>query len=114
MRSMAALEHAHGFVNPFPHRAVTDVLSMLKIFSQYNYDRVFALASSPIVTIVADLKAPNLKDQEAVGEFNRIKNKVAKSRFRWNPSEKTWTKDIHQILLDEGKVDFGFDWSIKA
>lgn len=114
MRSMAALEHAHGFVNPFPHRAVTDVLSMLKIFSSYNYDRILALAQSPMVTIVASLKAPNWKDAEAVAEFNRVKNKVAKARFRWNPSDKTWSKDIHQILLDENKIDFGFEWVTKA
>ncbi len=114
MRSMAALEHSHGFVNPFPHRAVTDVLSMMKIFSQYSYERIYALATSPVVSIVADLKAPNWKDQAAVAEFNRVKNKVAKARFRWNPSDKTWSKDIHQILIDEGKIDFGFDWSIKA
>ena len=31
--SMAMLEHSHGFINPFPHRALTDVLSMLKIAS---------------------------------------------------------------------------------
>lgn len=114
MRSMAALEHAHGFVNPFPHRAVTDVLSMLKIFSNYDYDRTLSLARSPIVTIVAELKAPNWKDAKAVSEFNLLKNKVAKARFRWNPSDKTWTKDFHKILLDEGKIDFNFEWSIKA
>lgn len=114
MRSMAMLEHAHGFINPFPHRAVTDVLSMLKIFSCYDYERTLALAKSPVVTIVATLKAPNWKDVEAVAEFNRIKNKVAKARFRWNPSDKTWTKDIHKILLEENKIDFGFEWSIKS
>ncbi|PIP91407.1 MAG: hypothetical protein COW01_03375 [Bdellovibrionales bacterium CG12_big_fil_rev_8_21_14_0_65_38_15] len=114
MRSMAALEHAHGFVNPFPHRAVTDVLSMMKIFSTYPYERIHALASSPVVKIVADLKAPNWKDQSAVTEFNRVKNKVAKARFRWNPSDKTWSKDIHQILIDEGKINFEFDWSVRA
>tara|TARA_R110000868_G_scaffold269233_2_gene528609 strand:+ start:17855 stop:18688 length:834 start_codon:yes stop_codon:yes gene_type:complete len=114
MRSMAALEHAHGFVNPFPHRAVTDVLSMLKIFSSYDYERTYALATSPIVRIVADLKAPNWKDQGAVDEFNRVKNKVAKARFRWNPADKTWSKEIHQILLDEGKINFDFEWSVKA
>ncbi len=114
MRSMAMLEHAHGFINPFPHRAVTDVLSMLKIFSHYDYDRTLALARSPVVTVVATLKAPNWKDGEAVAEFNRVKNKVAKARFRWNPSDKTWTKDIHKILLEENKIDFGFEWSIKS
>lgn len=113
MRSMAALEHSHGFVNPFPHRAVTDVLAMLKIFALYDFKRIMAMARSPIVTVVAELRAPNWKDQAAVNEFNRIKNKVAKARFRWNPSDKTWTKEIHKILLDEGKIDLDFDWAIK-
>ena len=42
-----ALEHYHGFLNPFPHRAVTDVMSMLKIASQYDLDRMADLAKLP-------------------------------------------------------------------
>lgn len=112
-RSMALLEHAHGFVNPFPHRAATDVLSMLKIASQYSLERMVKLAKSPVVTLVASLNAPNWKDQKAVAEFNAVKNKVARSRFKWNPSSKQWLKEIPQILIDEGKVKFDFEYYIK-
>ena len=112
-RSMALLEHSHGFINPFPHRAITDVLSMLKIASQYSITRITKLAESPMVTVVAQLKAPNWKDQAAVAEFNMVKNKVAKSRFKWNPTKKIWTKELHKVLLDEGKINFDFEWFIQ-
>jgi len=112
-RSMALLEHSHGFINPFPHRAVTDVLSMLKIASQYSITRITKLAESPKVTLVASLKAPNWNDPVAVNEFNAVKNKVAKSRFKWNPTKKVWTKEIHKILIDEGKINFDFEWFIQ-
>lgn len=113
LRNMASLEHAHGFINPFPHRALTDVLSMCKIASQYPFQRIAQLASSPRVTIIAKLRAPNWKDPDEVDEFNRIKNKVAKARFKWDPSSKTWSKEVHKILIDEDKINFEFDWFIK-
>jgi DNA polymerase-3 subunit epsilon len=112
-RSMALLEHAHGFINPFPHRAVTDVLSMLKIASQYDGERIMKLASSPKVTLVAALNAPDWKNKAAVKEFNEVKNKVAKSRFKWDPSKKQWTKEVHKVLLDEGKLNFDFEFFMK-
>ncbi|MAE59046.1 MAG: hypothetical protein CME69_09210 [Halobacteriovorax sp.] len=112
-KSMSALEHAHGFINPFPHRAVTDVLSMLKIASHYDYNRMATLAQSPKVKIVAELKAPNWKDKAQVEKFNAIKNKVARARFTWDPSEKKWYKYIHRIHIDENSLNFDFNWSIE-
>lgn len=112
LRNMASLEHAHGFINPFPHRAVTDVLSMLKIASQYSFERMVQLAESPRVKVIAKLNPPNWKKPDQVDEFNRIKNRVSKARFKWNPKNKTWSKEIHQLILDEGEVHFDFDWYI--
>jgi DNA polymerase III subunit epsilon len=112
-KSMAGLEHAHGFINPFPHRAVTDVLSMLKIASHYDYDRMAMLAQSPRVTIVAKLEAPNWRNREEVEQFNRIKNKVAKARFRWDAQDKVWTKRVHKLLLDEGRIQYDFETVIE-
>jgi len=109
-KSMAGLEHAHGFINPFPHRAVTDVLSMLRIASNYDIDRMGKMAESPIVTIVAKLDAPNWKNANQVEEFNKIKHKVSKARFRWNANQKLWTKEVQKILLDEDKINFDFEW----
>ncbi len=110
-RSLALLEHAHGFINPFPHRAVTDVLSMLKIASNYSLTRMSKLATSPTVKIVAELSAPNWRNKEEVDVFNRTKNKVAKARFKWNPGNKTWVKEMPKILVDEG-LQFDFGWYI--
>lgn len=112
-RSMAMLEHSHGFINPFPHRALTDVLSMLKIASQYDLGRMTKLAKSPMVTIAAKLDAPNWKNKDEVQEFNVTKNKVAKSKFKWNPSIKLWTKEVHQVIIDEGRLNYDFEWYIK-
>lgn len=97
-RSMMALEYHHGFINPFPHRAVTDVLAMLKIASNYGLQRMTELAESPKITIVAKLNAPDWKNASEVKKFNKIKNKVSKSKFRWNPSDKTWTREIQKNL----------------
>jgi DNA polymerase-3 subunit epsilon len=71
------------------------------------------LAKSPIVQVVAQLKAPNWSDKREVNEFNKIKHKVAKSRFKWDPSSKTWSKDVQKVLIDEGKINFDFDWFIR-
>ncbi|EQC43984.1 3'-5' exonuclease [Bacteriovorax sp. Seq25_V] len=113
-KSMAALEHAHGFINPFPHRAVTDVLSMLKIASHYDYARMATIASGPKIKIVASLKAPNWKDKNQVDEFNRIKNKVARARFQWDPESKQWYKIVPKLHIDEGILNFDFDWSTRV
>lgn len=110
LRSMAILEHSHGFINPFPHRAITDVLAMLKIASHYDIDRIAQLAKSPMATIIAQLDAPNWKNRAEVESFNKLKNKIARARFKWNPQEKIWSKEVHQLLIDEGKIDFQFNW----
>ena len=112
-RSLMALEHYHGFLNPFPHRAVTDVMSMLKIASQYNLDRMTQLAASPVVELVAEFSPPNWNDPEEVEKFNRVKNKVAKSGFRWNPKKKIWSRRVHRLLLDENKMTFEFKTRVK-
>lgn len=108
-RSLAMLEHGHGFVNPFPHRALTDVLSMLKVAYHYPLDRMVALAESPVIKIIADLSAPNWRNRDEVEVFNKIKNKVSKARFKWNPDNKTWYKEVQKILLDEGNLNYDFD-----
>lgn len=111
--SMAMLEHSHGFINPFPHRAVTDVLSMLKVASQYSFHRMAKLASSPRVQLIAALDPPNWKNASEVEAFNKVKNRVAKSRFRWHPDVKKWIKEIPKILIDEDKIKYDFDYYIK-
>ena len=44
----------HGVMNPFAHRAIFDVLTMLKMASQYGLAEVMARAKAPKITLVSD------------------------------------------------------------
>jgi DNA polymerase III subunit epsilon len=43
----------HGFLNPFPHRALFDVMTMLRIMDQYDLDKIIEAAKSPILIVKA-------------------------------------------------------------
>lgn len=116
-RSMMVLEHAHGFINPFPHRAVTDVLSMLKIMSNYDLETMIKNSKSPYVEVVANFSYPNtryMRPEEAakaMDAFNETKTKVSKARFRWNPDDKIWAQTMREPFLIEASANWDFEWS---
>lgn len=69
-----------GFINPFAHRAVFDVLTMLRILSNYDINAVLEYQRIPFVTC------------RAVVGFND-KEKAKAQRFSWEKAgEKTWPK----------------------
>lgn len=73
-----------GFLNPFPHRAVSDCMTVLKLVSAHNIDDVVALAKSPRVTIAASVNFQN--------------NHLAKQlKYRWSPERKIWYKVIKEV-----------------
>jgi|SRR5271157_1016305 len=43
----------HAFLNPFPHRAMFDVMTMLKILDKYDLDEVLVVSKSPTVRLKA-------------------------------------------------------------
>jgi DNA polymerase-3 subunit epsilon len=43
----------HGFLNPFPHRAMFDVMTMLKILDRYDIDKVLEVSKSPTLRVKA-------------------------------------------------------------
>jgi DNA polymerase III subunit epsilon len=43
----------HDFLNPFPHRAMFDVMTMLKILDKYDLEKVLVVSKSPTVRIKA-------------------------------------------------------------
>lgn len=114
-KSMLVLEHAHGFINPFPHRAVTDVLAMLKIASNYSIDRMAEIAMSPVVELRWQRPYPNYRaSQEEKDSFNEAKDFVRAHGFRWNAEAKFWALKTRKILLDEGLCEQldGLDYTI--
>lgn len=101
-RNLTHLAAEHGFLNPFTHRAVFDVLTMLRIFQ--NYDPVAALeyARQPIQTL------------EALVSYDD--RQLAKDRnYRWLPrpgappeAKKAWLKDMRQSDADKEIAEAGF------
>lgn len=86
----------HGFLNPFPHRAVSDCMTVLKLVSFYDIDQVVARAKSPRVYLAAGV------------DYNN--NDLAKKRgYRWNKDRKVWWKVIKEMELEMETKEAPFD-----
>lgn len=72
-RNLMHLAAEHGFLNPFPHRAVYDVLTMLKIFECYDAKAALEYARQPIVIA------------QALVSFDDREKAKARS-YQWNQS----------------------------
>lgn len=108
-RNLTYLQAFHGFANPFPHRAATDVLSMFKVMENYDVDQIIRVAQSPNVKYTAQFQYPNerrcisagLDFQDEMKKFNEIKDKVKSLGFRWEPSGKVWIYEGKQVIFEE-------------
>jgi len=89
----------HGFLNLFPHSALADCQTVLKLVSMYNIDKVVERAKSPLIVLQA--------------HQNRSDNELAKKRkFRWNPEGKIWWKPIKEVDLEKIVAETPFDVSV--
>lgn len=91
-----------GFLNPFPHRAVSDCMTVLRLVSMHNIDDIVVRAKSPRVTLAADVSFDN--------------NHLAKERgYYWGPSrgfeEKVWFKLIKELELEKEAKEAPFNIS---
>ena len=43
----------HGFLNPFPHRALFDVMTMMRIMNEYDLNEILETAKSPTLVVEA-------------------------------------------------------------
>jgi DNA polymerase-3 subunit epsilon len=87
-RKLTHLAAEHKFVNPFAHRAVTDVLTMLQVCSQYSWSELIESAKQPNITI------------RAMVTFND-KEKAKSTGYRWDGENKVWLKNIKANRRDE-------------
>ncbi len=94
-RNLVHLAAEHGFVNPFAHRALSDVFTMIKIFSCYSLDAILELAASPMKKIRADVS------YERRGE-------ASKRGYSWDAEKKIWFKNIKECHLDAEKKECPF------
>lgn len=95
-RKLTHLAAEHGFLNPFPHTALADVLTAYAIFTEYELGDILKRQGSPTILIAA-----------MVDYANRIK--ASGRGYRWNPSLKRWTKFIKTNELEAEKKLCNFD-----
>ena len=87
------LAATHGFVNPFPHRAVFDVLTMLKVASQYPLEVLIERSKMPTVKVVAHV------------QFSE-KDKAKDAGFHWESKDKIWCRDMKECDIKQGVWPF--------
>lgn len=94
--SLGYLAADHGFLNPFPHRAVTDVLTMLTLMGQYNFDKIEERSHSPVIRV------------NALVTFDE-KQKAKDCGFYWDPTYKQWYRNIKECDLVDLKPQWDFN-----
>ena len=93
--SLGYLAADHGFLNPFPHRAVTDVLTMLKLVDNYDFGRIIEYSQSPTITVAAMVSF-------------HTKEKAKTCGFHWNGPKKQWLRNVKACDLEVYKKDWDF------
>lgn len=90
-RNLKYLAAEKGFLNPFPHRAVFDVLTMFQISSQYEWGAIITRAKEPTLYV------------QAIVSFDE-KEKAKELGFRWFAPEKVWWRSMkfsdHEAMKD--------------
>ncbi len=94
-RSLVHMAAEHGFLNLIGHRAFTDVLTMLKIFSMYNYDEIVRRSQAKTLKVIALVP---YEQREKAKNFG----------FRWNPGEKVWAKSMKDFEFEKERVGYDF------
>lgn len=99
-----------GFLNLFPHSAMTDCLSVLKLVDYYSQNNKLNLTPDQYVDEMVKLaQSPVLI---LIGHQDRSDNSLAKkAKFMWNPDYKIWWKGIKECQLEEEVAALPFNVS---
>jgi len=88
-----------GFLNMFPHSALADVQTVIKLVGMHDINKVVERAQSPTVVLLAHQRIED--------------NSLAKARkFLWNPDYKVWWRVTKQMDIDELVKEAPFNISI--
>lgn len=106
-RNLTYLQAFHGFVNPFPHRAFSDVMAMMKVMENYHIEEIAEIAKSPTVSFYAKFDYPKEKKfatpaayKNAMENFNKTKDTVKSLGFRWNAESKQWIYEGKELIFN--------------
>jgi DNA polymerase-3 subunit epsilon len=94
-RKLEYLASEHGFLNPFAHRALFDVLTMIKVVSKYSWDEVLSMAHQKDILL------------RAVVSFDD-KDKAKARGYQWDGDRRFWLKKVkeNQVLVETKEAPF--------
>lgn len=100
-RKLDFLAPVHGFLNPFAHRALFDVCTMLRIASLYDWNTTFTRARTEDIYVVAEVKKP-WEDQGKSTDAAKLRG------YRFDKDSKNWYKKIKETELQHEKTQAPF------
>ena len=100
-RNLRHLACEHNFLNPFSHRAVFDVLTMLKLASCYSLAHIIARAAEPTLYV------------QALVSFDE-KEKAKARGYYWCAPKKIWWRTFKQSDYTAEKDVCGFRTQLLA
>lgn len=88
--SLVTMCAEHGFLNPYPHEALPDVMAMLKLLGMYDFNEVVKRATAQLHRITIAFA------------YNEVKVKAIKelSGYKWDGDNKVWFKDVYPWEVD--------------
>lgn len=92
-RKLVHIAAEHGILNPFPHRAISDVFTMLKVLDHYDFELVLANSKVPLITIRALITYEMQKERQGAKDL----------RYNWDGVKKIWTKQVRENALEREK-----------
>lgn len=85
-----------GFLNMFPHSALADCQTVIKLVQGHDIDRVVERAQSPEVVLLAQVSYDD-------------RHQAKERKYSWNGDYKIWWKMVKQIELDAEVAEAPFD-----
>lgn len=99
-RTLVHLAADHGFLNPFPHSALSDVLTTMILLEKYDIDKVIANSKEPRAIYRAMVEYADREKAKALG-------------FRWEECggkkfPKCWVKVLRETEIEDHVARLGF------
>ena len=95
-RRLVYMAADHGFLNPFPHRAVFDVMTMFKIAADYDWEKTLEISKSTTNIYMADIPFER-------GDKTPLKDAAKEYGFRANYENgkfKRWELNVKECFAE--------------
>lgn len=97
--SLSYVAADHGFLNPFPHTALGDAMTLVRVMQVGKYDMHEALQSAMNQAI--KVRAALTYDDKVIAE---------KSKFKWDPKTSVWQRSMRKHKYDAAEYPFKTDF----